>query len=75
MYNINAPVHYQRLPHGTNGAIHEQPLHNDCSHAADAFRTFAKAMAHGFVSKEVDPRLRGNESPHEGRSGMARCVP
>lgn len=75
MCGINALEHYQWLPRGTNGAIHEQPLHNDCSHAADAFRTFAEAMAHGFVSREVDPRLRGYESPNTGRSGMARGVP
>lgn len=47
---INALENYQKLPVGANGAQREMPLHNACSHSADAFRTFAEGVKNGFVN-------------------------
>ncbi len=73
MSGINALENYQTLPAGANGAVREQPLHNACSHSADAFRTFAEAYQAGLVNKTAvapPPRRSGNI-----RAGMARGVP
>lgn len=62
MSGLNALENYQWLPPGQNGALHRQPLHNACSHAADAFRTFAEACVHGFVSRDAQIVTRGSAS-------------
>lgn len=41
---------YRSLPPGSNGCVREMPLHDECSHGADAARTFAEAVSHGLVS-------------------------
>lgn len=41
---------YRSLPPGSNGSVREMPLHDECSHGADAARTFAEAVCHGLVS-------------------------
>jgi hypothetical protein len=36
---------------GANGVIKEQPVHDETSHGADAFRIFAEAVSCGMVGK------------------------
>jgi hypothetical protein len=36
---------------GANGVIKEQPVHDETSHGADAFRIFAEAVSFGMVGK------------------------
>lgn len=51
MSGVNALENYQKAPPGGNGTIRDSPLHNACSHAADAARTFAEAVDRGLVGK------------------------
>lgn len=41
---------YRSAPAGANGSLRDTPLHDACSHSADAARMFAEAFAHGMVS-------------------------
>ena len=52
MSGVNALENYQKAPTGSSGVERDTPLHNRCSHAADAFRTFAEAYEKGLVTKE-----------------------
>lgn len=52
MSGVNALENYQKAPTGSSGVERDTPLHNRCSHAADAFRTFAEAYEKGLVAKE-----------------------
>lgn len=47
---IGSLEYYRSLPPGSNGCVREMPLHDACSHGADAARTFAEAVSHGMVS-------------------------
>ena len=49
MSGVNALENYQKAPAGAHGVERDTPLHNRCSHAADAFRTFAEAYENGLV--------------------------
>lgn len=51
MSGVNALENYQKAPTGAHGVERDTPLHNRCSHAADAFRTFAEAYEKGLVGK------------------------
>lgn len=40
---------YRTAPAGASGTCRETPVHDACSHSADAARMFAEALAHGMV--------------------------
>ncbi len=44
---------YSTAPPGASGTLHNEPLHNIYSHAADALRTFADAVELGLVSSDL----------------------
>lgn len=52
MSGVNALENYQTAPLGRNGVERSEPLHNACSHSADAFRTFAQAWHAGMIARE-----------------------
>ena len=52
MSGVDALENYQMGPVGPNGVERMEPLHNACSHGADAFRMFAEALSAGFVTNE-----------------------
>ncbi len=41
---------YRSAPAGASGSLRDAPLHDACSHSADAARIFAEALSHGMVS-------------------------
>lgn len=49
---VDALSNYRTAPPGTHGVLRMEPLHDVCSHAADALRTFAEACEKGLVAKE-----------------------
>lgn len=62
---VSALSNYKTAPPGTNGTQKTEPLHDVCSHAADALRTFSEAWEAGYISKQLgwrndehDPRSR-----------------
>lgn len=52
MSGVEALENYQTGPVGSNGVERNEPLHNACSHGADAFRMFVEGLSGGLVSKE-----------------------
>ncbi|MCC8021104.1 MAG: hypothetical protein LIO63_03885 [Akkermansia sp.] len=76
---VNALENYQTAPMGRSGVERKEPLHNACSHAADAFRTFAQAWQAGFISRDLARRAplpRGQRrSTAFTRRGLAKGVP
>lgn len=50
---LNALKNYRTAPMGQNGVLREMPLHDICSHSADAFRTFAEAHSRQLVTPDV----------------------
>lgn len=52
MSGVDALENYQMGPVGPNGVERMEPLHNACSHGADAFRMFAEALSAGLVTNE-----------------------
>ncbi len=50
MPGVDALANYRTLPAGSNGSLKTAPLHDLCSHAADALRTFADGLARGLIS-------------------------
>lgn len=75
---VNALENYQTAPMGRNGVERKQPLHNACSHAADALRTFAQAWHAGFVGREtVAPSQTRAQArlAKPSRKGLAKGVP
>ncbi|MBR2314673.1 MAG: hypothetical protein IKA55_07450 [Akkermansia sp.] len=40
---------YRTAPAGASGTYRETPVHDACSHSADAARMFAEALSHGMV--------------------------
>lgn len=41
---------YRTAPPGASGTLRDAPLHDACSHSADAARMFAEALSHGMVA-------------------------
>ena len=52
MSGVDALENYKTGGVGSNGVERSEPLHDACSHGADAFRYFAEAIAAGIVSRE-----------------------
>ncbi len=44
---------YRTAPEGNSGSIKEAPLHDSCSHSADAARTFAEAFSHNMINNSA----------------------
>lgn len=68
---VSALSNYKTAPPGTNGTQKTEPLHDVCSHAADALRTFSEAWEAGYISKQLGWR----EDEHNARTrykGLAR---
>lgn len=54
---------------GANGIRKTEPLHDVCSHAADALRTFSEAHEAGYISKQLGWRqdeVEERPSPYKG---------
>lgn len=51
MSGIDALENYQVGPMGANGKESRSPLHDACSHGADAFRTFVEAFKQGYIQR------------------------
>ncbi|MCD8071182.1 MAG: hypothetical protein LUE08_07360 [Akkermansiaceae bacterium] len=75
MSGVNALENYQTAPVGANGVERVQPLHNACSHSADAFRTFAEAYQAGLVGKHSPAAPGRIHASRPLRTGVARGVP
>lgn len=64
---------------GANGVIKDQPIHDETSHGADAFRIFAEALNHGMVGKtqieRKDRRIPQNVLSQGNTRRAARGVP
>lgn len=66
---------------GANGVLKEQPIHDETSHGADAFRIFAEAVALGMVGREKIKRedafepsfLRQNRREQRLAMGVPDC--
>lgn len=56
MSGINALENYRTGPVGSNGVERAEPLHDNTSHGADAFRLFVEAYYLGYVGKEPSRR-------------------
>lgn len=65
---VSALSNYKTAPPGTNGALKTEPLHDVCSHAADALRTFSEAYEAGFISSHLGWRddEKKDHNPHKG---------
>ena len=50
---VDALSHYKTAPPGTNGTLKTAPLHDVCSHAADALRVFSEAHEGGYITKQL----------------------
>ncbi len=57
---IDALENYKSGETGRSGIVKEMPVHDDTSHGADAFRTFAEAFKAGQVSKDTAHSFRIN---------------
>ncbi len=59
---LDALKEYRTAPPGAHGTLHPQPLHGKESHACDALRTFADAVARGYIAPNkgwvTDPNAR-----------------
>lgn len=66
MSGLNALENYQKAPNGANGTEKDSPLHNRCSHAADAFRTFPEAIEAGLISKNA-PNTTPQHYPRQNK--------
>ena len=51
MSGVGALENYRKAPIGAYGVQRDEPLHNEASHLADAFRYFAEAYMAGFVDR------------------------
>lgn len=58
---VDALSNYKTAPPGTNGTHKTEPLHDVCSHASDALRTFSEAYEAGYITK--DPGWRDDDHP------------
>lgn len=68
---MDALSNYRLAPPGAHGNLGTQPLHDECSHAADALRTFADAVKLGHVGKDLAFRQAARPSREEDRSQRA----
>ena len=64
---------------GANGVLKEQPVHDETSHGADAFRIFAEAVSSGMVGKQQikreDKRIKSVFGGETRSKRAARGVP
>ncbi len=63
---VDALENYQSEQPGKNGIERPSPRHNECSHGADAFRTFAEALANGMVEKGFGGTLHKKRRQKKG---------
>lgn len=56
---------YRKTTVGANGVLRDMPVHDASSHGADAFRTFAEALACGLVSKDGSLQRQTVSKPKE----------
>jgi hypothetical protein len=75
MSGVDALENYQRGGLGANGVERTNPLHNACSHGADAFRIFAEAFAAGYVSKQGARQQEYMGPARASRKKFAKGVP
>lgn len=68
---VDALSNYKTAPPGTNGTLKTAPLHDVCSHASDALRTFSEAYETGYITKELGWRNDEQEKP-SSRNGLAK---
>ncbi len=73
MSGLNALENYRTAPTGALGRINDMPLHDSCSHYADAFRCFAEAFERGLVSRDGTAREQRGSGINGRRT--ARGVP
>lgn len=73
MSGVEALENYRVAPPGSMGVIREMPLHDGCSHLADAFRTFVEGYEAGYVSRDGTAREEGRRGGERRR--VARGVP
>ena len=73
---VDALSHYKTAPPGTNGTLKTEPLHDVCSHASDALRTFSEAHEGGYITKEYGwrPDETTSHSPHKGLAKGAETL-
>ena len=69
---ISALSNYKTAPPGANGALKTEPLHDVCSHAADALRTFSEALESGYISKQLGWRQEEVEERSSPFKGLAK---
>jgi hypothetical protein len=57
---------YQKLPAGASGVLREMPKHDEFSHSADGFRTFAEARQRNMIPggdvRPATPAVKGGPS-------------
>lgn len=70
---VSALSNYKTAPPGANGALKTEPLHDVCSHAADALRTFSEAHEGGYISKQLGWRQEEVERSNPCK-GLAKGV-
>lgn len=69
---------YRTAPTGANGVVHEMPVHDSFSHAADSFRYMAVANDRGLIGRTgapaiphyKKPKIDLRRKPFEGRRGI-----
>lgn len=69
---VSALSNYKTAPPGANGTRKTEPLHDICSHAADALRTFSEAHEAGFISKQLGWRQEETEERPSPYKGLAK---
>ncbi|WP_295877277.1 hypothetical protein [uncultured Akkermansia sp.] len=69
---VSALSNYKTAPPGTNGTLKTEPMHDVCSHASDALRTFSEAWEAGLISKETGWRDDELEEGDRRPKGLAK---
>ena len=54
---------YRTAPTGANGVVHEMPVHDSFSHAADSFRYMAVANDRGLIGRTGAPAIPHYKKP------------
>ena len=73
MAGLNALENYRTAPAGNHGVERPMPLHDNASHASDAFRYFCEAYDAGLVDRNLLQRAVREERGWQ--VGVARGVP
>lgn len=68
---VDALANYQMAPPGKNGVTRNEPLHDICSHASDALRTFSDAWAAGYIAKNPGWKNDDDDDHQRTRSPYA----